>query len=121
MEGLEQALNGPPVVAWVVIGLGCVLLLMKGLAQFMEPLGDFLEKRRTIKQRSEDARIVDLVGQVGHLSRRVDDLEADDEAQLQLITAHATWDYVVMEALIKNGIEVPKPPPLRPPLQRSHQ
>lgn len=119
MDQLENS-STAPIVLYVTVGVAVLLLLMRGLAAFMGPLGDFLEKRRHIVQSSEDARIRDLTGQVLHLAGRVDDLEAEDEQQLSLITAHATWDYVVMEALIKNGIEVPKPPPLRPPLQRSH-
>lgn len=116
-QAWEQAALSP-LVLYIGVGVVCSLALMNGLARLMGPWGEFLEKRRTIRQRSEDARIRDLSGQVDHLSRRVDDLEEDDQAQIQLITAHAAWDYLVMEALINAGIQVPKPPPLRPPLQR---
>lgn len=115
-ESLPDAASHPAVI-WTVVGTACVSAVILAAARLAGPLGEMIEKRRQMKQRSEDARIKDLSEQVDHLAGRVFTLEARERVRDRYLIAHAEWDHELMMAAIRAGLTVSEPPPLRPPME----
>lgn len=117
-SGLDRAADSALVV-WAAIGMAVFVTICVGLAKGVPPIveawGAMSEKRRQLRQRAEDARIVDLSEQVDHLTGRVWTLERSQERQRDALVAHAQWDTHVLAAAIAAGVDVTAPPPLWPP------
>lgn len=117
-EQLSDAATHPAVI-WTAVATACVVVILLAGARVVEPLAAAWQKWREARQKSEDARILDLSHQVDHLAGRVYTLERRQQKQDAYLYAHAVWDQKMLEAAIKAGLDIADigdPPPLRPPL-----
>ena len=110
-------------VVWALTAAAFFYAVVSGVAKVIGPLLDsvetVIERRRTMRQSDEDARIVDLTNQLEHVVGRVDQLEAYARDQTTYLALHAHWDRSVTTACVAAGIVVDPPPPLAPPLPQT--
>lgn len=114
---IEDTVTDPVVVwvgVWLTVFVAVVLALAKALPPAIEAWGKTREQVRASRQRTEDARILDLSSQVDHLAGRVFTLEQNRERHQAVLIAHAAWDQQLIHAAIAANVAVTAPPPLYP-------
>lgn len=109
-----------PIVIWAAIMAAVSVMLAHAIARAVGPVSEAIQRWREHKQASEDARIVDLSGQVDHLAGRVFTLEQRQQRQDRYLFEHAQWDRKILAAAIRLGLDdtddLGTPPPLWPPV-----
>lgn len=117
---LDALKTNPWVIYVAMIGGALVWLstVSESVQKLLGPLGRALAARQARREARilslTDVRILDYVGQVEHLARRVDTLERELYPLQQNVAAHRPWDWRILELARRIDPQFPDPPPFYP-------